>query len=121
MAKKFLIVDDSASMRQLMSFTIKDAGYDVLVAENGKDALGKLNGEKVDMVITDINMPDMDGIELITQLRAMPGYKFAPIIMLTTESQEARKQEGRQAGASGWIVKPFSPVQLLEVVRKFVK
>jgi two-component system chemotaxis response regulator CheY len=121
MVKKFLIVDDSASMRQLMSFTIKDAGYGVLVAENGKDALGKLNGEKVDMVITDLNMPEMDGIELIKQLRAMPGYKFAPIVMLTTESQEARKQEGRQAGASGWIVKPFSPVQLLDVVRKFVK
>ncbi len=121
MVKKFLVVDDSASMRQLMSFTIKDAGYEVLVAENGKDALGKLNGEKVDMVITDLNMPEMDGIELIKQLRTMTGYQFAPIVMLTTESQEARKQEGRQAGASGWIVKPFSPLQLLEVVRKFVK
>ena len=121
MTRKFLVVDDSASMRQLVSFTIKDAGYDVLVAENGKDALAKLSNGKVDMVITDLNMPEMDGIELIKQLRAMPGYKFAPIVMLTTESQEAKKQEGRQAGASGWIVKPFSPEQLLGVVKKFVK
>jgi two-component system chemotaxis response regulator CheY len=121
MAKRFLIVDDSASMRQLVSSTIKDAGYDVVVAENGKDALGRLAGEKVDMVITDLNMPEMDGIELIKKLRTMPDYKFAPIVMLTTEAQETQKQEGKQAGASGWIVKPFSPEQLLDVVRKFVK
>jgi two-component system chemotaxis response regulator CheY len=121
MAKRFLIVDDSASMRQLVSFTIRDAGYDVVVAENGKDALGRLDNEKVDIVITDLNMPEMDGIELIKKLRAMPAYRFAPIVMLTTESQETKKQEGKQAGASGWIVKPFSPEQLLGVVRKFVK
>lgn len=121
MAKRFLIVDDSASMRQLVSSTIKDAGYDVVVAENGKDALGRLAGEKVDMVITDLNMPEMDGIELIKKLRTMPDYKFAPIVMLTTEAQETQKQEGKRAGASGWIVKPFSPEQLLDVVRKFVK
>jgi len=121
MTRKFLVVDDSASMRQLVSFTIKDAGYDVSVAENGKDALAKLSNGKVDMVITDLNMPDMDGIELIKKLRAMPDYKFTPIIMLTTESQELKKQEGRQAGASGWIVKPFSPEQLLGVVKKFVR
>jgi two-component system chemotaxis response regulator CheY len=121
MPKKFLVVDDSASMRQLVSFTIKDAGFDVVAAENGKDALAKIGGSKVDMVITDLNMPEMDGIELIKKLRAMPDYKFAPIVMLTTESQEAKKQEGKQAGASGWIVKPFQPEQLLDVVRKFVK
>lgn len=121
MAKRFLIVDDSASMRQLVSFTIRKAGYEIVAAENGKDALGKLNGPKVDVVITDLNMPEMDGIEFIKKLRGMPDYKFAPIVMLTTESQEAKKQEGRQAGASGWIVKPFTPEQLLEVVRKFVK
>jgi len=121
MAKTFLIVDDSASMRQLVSFAIKDAGFDVVVAENGKDALGKLQGSKVDMVITDLNMPEMDGIELIKQIRGLPDYKFAPIVMLTTESQEEKKQAGRQAGASGWIVKPFSPEQLLGVVKKFVK
>ena len=121
MAKMFLIVDDSASMRQLVSFAIKDAGYDVLVAENGRDALGKIGGTKVDMVVTDLNMPEMDGLELIKQLRAMPDYKFVPIVMLTTESQEAKKQEGKQAGASGWIVKPFSPEQLLDVMKKFVR
>jgi two-component system, chemotaxis family, chemotaxis protein CheY len=121
MTTKLLVVDDSASMRQLVSFTIRDAGYDVLVAESGMDALAKLSTGKVDMVITDLNMPDMDGIELIKKLRAMPDYRFAPIVMLTTESQEAQKQEGRRAGASGWIVKPFSPEQLLGVVKKFVK
>ncbi len=121
MAKTFLVVDDSASMRQLVSFTIKDAGYDVLVAENGKDAVGKLGGKKVDMVITDLNMPEMDGIEFIRKLRSMPEYKFVPIVMLTTESQEGKKQEGKQAGASGWIVKPFQPDQLMDVVKKFVR
>lgn len=121
MAKTFLIVDDSASMRQLVSFTIKEAGYDVLAAENGKDALAKLEGAKIHMIITDLNMPEMDGVELIKLLRARPDYKFTPIIMLTTESQEAKKQEGKQAGASGWIVKPFSSEQLLDVVKKFVK
>ena len=121
MGKRCLIVDDSASMRQLVSFTVKDAGYDVLVAENGKDALAKLGGSKVDVVITDLNMPEMDGITLIRQLRGMDEYKFVPIVMLTTEAQEAKKQEGRAAGASGWIVKPFVPDRLLEVVRKFVK
>lgn len=121
MAKTFMIVDDSASMRQLVSFAIKDAGIGVLVAENGKDALAKLVGVKVDMVITDLNMPEMDGIEFIKQLRCMPDYKFTPIVMLTTESQETRKQEGKRAGASGWIVKPFTPEQLLDVAGKLVK
>ncbi|MDH4163390.1 MAG: response regulator [Nitrospirota bacterium] len=121
MAKTFLIVDDSASMRQLISFTLKDAGFEVVTAENGKDALVKLEGAKVDMVITDLNMPEMDGISLIRELRNKASYKFMPIVMLTTEAQEAKKQEGRAAGASGWIVKPFSPEKLLEVVRKFVK
>jgi two-component system chemotaxis response regulator CheY len=121
MAKTFLIVDDSASMRQLVSFAVKDAGYDVLTAENGKDALQKASGTKVDLVITDLNMPEMDGITFIRQLRGLPEYRFVPIVMLTTEAQEAKKQEGRAAGASGWIVKPFSPEKLLDVVRKFIK
>jgi two-component system chemotaxis response regulator CheY len=121
MAKRFLIVDDSASMRQLVSFTVMDAGYDVLVAENGADALAKLAGAPVDMVITDLNMPEMDGITFIRRLRGMAEYRFVPIVMLTTEAQEARKQEGRAAGASGWIVKPFLPEKLLDVVRKFVR
>ena len=121
MSKTFLIVDDSASMRQLVAFTIKDAGYDVLLAENGKDALEKISRAKVDMVITDLNMPEMDGITFIRELRGKADYKFIPIIMLTTESQDVKKQEGRAAGASGWIVKPFSPSQLMDVVKKFVK
>jgi len=121
MAKTFLIVDDSASMRQLIAFTIKDAGHEVLLAENGRDALEKMSRAKVDMVITDLNMPEMDGIAFIRELRGKADYKFVPIVMLTTESQEAKKQEGRAAGASGWIVKPFSPSQLMDVVKKFVK
>lgn len=121
MAKIFLIVDDSASMRQLVSFTVKDAGYEVITAENGKDALTKASSSRIDMVITDLNMPEMDGITFIRQLRGMPDFKFVPIVMLTTEAQEAKKQEGRAAGASGWIVKPFSPEKLLDVVRKFIK
>jgi len=121
MAKIFLIVDDSASMRQLIAFTIKDAGYDVLLAENGRDALEKMSRTKIDMVITDLNMPEMDGITLIRELRGKADYKFVPIIMLTTESQEGKKQAGRAAGASGWLVKPFTPAQLMGVVNKFVK
>jgi len=108
-------------MRQLVSFTVKDAGYDVVTAENGKDALQKATNAKIDMVITDLNMPEMDGITFIRQLRGMPDFKFVPIVMLTTEAQEAKKQEGRAAGASGWIVKPFSPEKLLDVVRKFIR
>lgn len=118
---KLLIVDDSASMRQMVSFTLKDAGYEVIAANNGKDALSKLGCGKVAMVITDLNMPEMDGLELIRQLRMTPGYKFVPIIMLTTEAQESKKQAGKQAGASGWMVKPFTPEQLVDIVKKFVK
>lgn len=121
MGKTVLIVDDSASMRQLVSFTLRDAGYDVIDAVNGKDAMNRLNGTRIDIIITDLNMPEMDGIEFIKQMRNKPGYKFTPIVMLTTESQESKKQEGRQAGASGWIVKPFTPEQLIDVVKKFTK
>ena len=121
MAGTILIVDDSASMRQLVSFALKDAGYDVIAAVDGKDALGKANGTKVDMVVTDLNMPNMNGIELIKEIRSGTTNKFTPVVMLTTESQDSKKQEGRAAGASGWIVKPFTPEKLLGVVRKFVK
>jgi two-component system chemotaxis response regulator CheY len=121
MGKTILIVDDSSSMRQLVTFALKDAGYDVVAAVDGKDALSKADESRVDMVITDLNMPEMDGLELIRQLRDQPGYKFTPIIMLTTESQEAKKQEGKKVGASGWIVKPFTPEQLIGVVKKFVR
>ncbi len=121
MAHTLLIVDDSASMRQMVTFTLRDAGYEIIAANNGRDALAKLDGTKISMVITDLNMPEMDGIELIRELRGRPGLKFTPIVMLTTESQESKKMAGKQAGASGWIVKPFKPEQLIETVRKFVK
>jgi two-component system chemotaxis response regulator CheY len=121
MAKTILIVDDSASMRQLVTFALKDVGFEVVAAVDGKDALGKLNSAKVDMVVTDLNMPNMDGIELIKQLRSSTATKFTPVVMLTTESQESKKQEGKQAGASGWIVKPFTPDKLIEVIKKFVR
>jgi len=120
MSKTLLVVDDSFSMRQLSSFTLKNAGYDVIEAVNGKDALEKLSSTKVDMVITDLTMPEMDGIEFIKQFRTLSRFKFTPIVMLTTDSNEARKQEGRQAGVSGWIVKPFKPVQFVEAVRKML-
>jgi len=121
MAKTVLIADDSASMRQLVEYTLKSAGFEVIVAVDGKDALAKSGGAKIDMVITDLNMPEMDGITLIKQLRGIPANKFMPIVMLTTESQEAKKQEGKSAGASGWIVKPFSPDALLETVNRLAK
>jgi two-component system chemotaxis response regulator CheY len=121
MPKIFLVVDDSAAIRQLVTFTVKEAGYEAIAAANGKDALGQMARSRVDLVITDLNMPEMDGIEFIKTIRSMPDYKFVPIVMLTTETQEAMKQEGRRSGASGWIVKPFTPQQLLEVIRKFVK
>lgn len=120
MGKKIMTVDDSASVRQMVSFTLKNAGYDVVEASDGKDALAKLSGP-VDMVITDLNMPNMDGITLIKNLRANPACKFIPIIMLTTESQAGKKQEGKEAGATGWIVKPFKPEQLLAVVQKVLR
>jgi two-component system chemotaxis response regulator CheY len=121
MTKTVLIVDDSSSMRQLVSFALQDAGFEVIAAVDGEDALARVDGKRVEMVITDLNMPKMDGIELIKQLRLKPAYKFTPIVMLTTESQETKKQEGRRAGASGWIVKPFTPEQLIGVVKKFVR
>lgn len=118
MGKTIMTVDDSTSVRQMVSFTLKGAGYDVVEAKDGLDALSKVNGTGIHMVIADLNMPNMDGIELIRNLRAKPGYKFIPIIMLTTESQVAKKQEGRAAGATGWMIKPFKPEQLLSVVKK---
>ena len=121
MAKTILIIDDSSSMRQLVEFTLKNAGFTVIVSVNGKDALTKLGGAKLDLVITDLNMPEMDGIEFIKQFKGTTGNRFTPIIMLTTESQAAKQEEGRNAGASGWIIKPFSPDQLLETVNRFAK
>ena len=118
MSKSILTADDSSSVRQMVSFTLKQAGYDVVEACDGQDALDKAKANKVNMVITDLNMPNMNGIELIKSLRAEAAYKFIPIIMLTTESQASKKQEGKSAGATGWIIKPFKPDQLLGVVKK---
>ncbi|TWJ26461.1 response regulator [Geobacter argillaceus] len=118
MAKMIMTADDSASVRQMVSFTLKQHGYDVVEAVDGKDALQKLQGQKVDMLITDLNMPNLDGIGLIKGARALPACRFIPIVMLTTESQDTRKQEGKAAGATGWIVKPFQPDQLIAVVKK---
>ncbi len=118
MAKLIMTVDDSASIRQMVSFTLKQAGYQVLEAVDGVDALSKMDGAGVNMLLTDLNMPNMDGIELIRQVRAKGAFKFIPIIMLTTESQAEKKQQGKTAGATGWIVKPFNPDQLLAVVKK---
>ena len=122
MAKVILTVDDSASIRQMVKFTLSEAGYSVIEAVDGKDALAKLNGSvnSVNMVITDLNMPNLDGIGLIRSLRANPAVNGVPILMLTTESQESRKQEGKQAGATGWIVKPFTTQQLLAVVKRLI-
>jgi two-component system chemotaxis response regulator CheY len=118
MNKRIMTVDDSASIRQMVSFTLRDAGYEVVEAADGRDALAKLNGTAVHMVITDLNMPNLDGIGLIRELRKSPAHRFVPIIMLTTESQDLKKQEGKAAGATGWIVKPFKPDQLLAVAKK---
>ncbi len=118
MGKRILTADDSASIRQMVTFTLKGAGYEVVEAVDGRDALSKLNGSPIHMVITDLNMPNLDGIGLVKGIRANPAYKFIPVILLTTESQESKKLEGRTAGATGWIVKPFKPEQLLAVIKK---
>lgn len=120
MSKKILVVDDSASMRQVVSMALKGAGYETIEATDGKDALAKLNGERINLVISDVNMPNMDGITFLKELKKLPNYKFTPVIMLTTESQEARKEEGRMAGAKAWVVKPFQPQQMLAAVNKLV-
>jgi len=120
MGKKILIVDDSASMRQLVGLTLKSAGYEVIEAVDGKDGLTKLSGNKVDMILTDLNMPNMDGIEMTRQIRSTGAHQFVPVILLTTESQDTKKKEGKQAGATGWIIKPFKPEQLLAVTKKIL-
>jgi len=113
-----LAVDDSASMRQMVSFTLKGAGYDVTEAKDGQEALQIAKSNSYNLVITDINMPNMDGITLTKELRTLPAYKFTPILTLTTESSADKKMAGKQAGATGWIVKPFNPDQLLATVKK---
>lgn len=116
--KKVLTVDDSRTMREMVSFTLRNAGYEVLEAGDGQQALSVVNTNRVDLVIADLNMPVMDGLTLIRKLRALPNYRTVPILMLTTESDDRKKQEGRAAGATGWIVKPFNPDKLISVVQK---
>ena len=120
MAKTVLCVDDSASIRQMVGFTLKSSGYEVVEAVDGMDGLDKAKAKSVNLVLTDQNMPRMDGLTLIKSLRALPQYKSVPILMLTTESSEAMKAQGRAAGATGWLVKPFDPQKLIEVVTKVI-
>ena len=118
MSKNILVVDDPVTMRQMVAFTLKEAGFSVVEGENGQDALSKLGAQPIHAIITDLNMPVMDGISFIEQVRTKQEHRFTPILMLTTESQQEKKMKGKQAGATGWIVKPFDPAQLLQVVAK---
>jgi two-component system chemotaxis response regulator CheY len=118
MGRTALIVDDSASIRQMVAFTLQQAGFAVVEGSNGEDALQKLDKQGVELIITDLNMPVMDGITFISQLRRRSATKYTPVLMLTTESQVEKKQQGRAAGATGWIVKPFHPGKLLDVIAK---
>lgn len=120
MSKTILIVDDSASLRNVVAIALKGAGYDVIEACDGKDALAKLTGQKVHLVISDVNMPNMDGITFVKNLKQLPAYKFTPVIMLTTEGSEDKKKEGQAAGAKAWVIKPFQPQQMLAAVSKLI-
>jgi two-component system, chemotaxis family, chemotaxis protein CheY len=121
MSKTALVVDDSPTMRQMVALTLTNAGFQVVEAEHGKDAVAKVaGGQKMDIVVTDLNMPEMDGISLIKELRKMAAFKFTPILMLTTESAQDKKQAGKEAGATGWIVKPFNPELMLKVIAKLL-
>lgn len=120
MPKVVLSVDDSSSIRQMVSFTLKSAGYEVIEAADGQEGLDKARAKTVDLVLTDQNMPRMDGLTLIKTLRTLPVYSRVPILMLTTEAGDAMKSQGRAAGATGWLVKPFDPKRLLEVVQKVI-
>ncbi|AVS78588.1 MULTISPECIES: response regulator [Comamonadaceae] len=120
MAKTILIVDDSASVRSVVGIALRGAGYDVIEGCDGSDALRRLTGQKVHLIISDVNMPNMDGITFLKTVKAMPAYRFTPVIMLTTESQEAKKREGQLAGAKAWVTKPFQPPTLLLAVEKLV-
>lgn len=113
-----MAVDDTATMRQMISFTLNSVGHEVVEASDGQEALQIARSKKFDLVIADVNMPNMDGITLVRSLRSLPEYRFTPILILTTEFQEAKRQEGKNAGATGWIVKPFNPEQLINVISK---
>ncbi|WP_172953581.1 response regulator [Vibrio salilacus] len=120
MSKTILVVDDSTSIRQVVSMTLKGAGYQTIEAHDGKDALAKLAGKRIHLVISDVNMPNMDGITLLKELKQRPDTKFTPVIMLTTESEAVKKEQGRSAGAKAWVVKPFAPDQMLAAVAKLI-
>ena len=120
MAKTIMVVDDSLSIRQVVSIALKQAGYDVIEGTDGVDALKKLTGQKVNLIISDVNMPNMDGITFVKELKTRAAYKFTPVLMLTTESQEDKKAQGQAAGARAWMVKPFKPDSLLAAVQKLV-
>ncbi len=120
MTKTILVVDDSASMRQVVGIALKGAGYEVFEGMDGKDALSKLNGQKVHLIISDVNMPNMDGISFVKAVKQLAAYRFTPVMMLTTESNDDRKREGQAAGAKAWMVKPFKPEQLLGAVQKLI-
>jgi two-component system chemotaxis response regulator CheY len=119
--KNIMTVDDSSSLRQMIGLVLRTAGYRVIEASDGVDALSKLKGEDVNLFLVDVNMPNMGGLEFTRQVRALPQYKFIPLVLLTTESSVEKKQEGRAAGATAWIVKPFDPDQLLAVVKKVMR
>jgi two-component system chemotaxis response regulator CheY len=118
MSKTILVVDDSGSFRTVVKLALQKAGYTVVEASDGKDALGKLDTAKINLIVCDVNMPNMDGLTFLKHVKTLPAYKFTPVIMLTTESQESKKAEGRAAGAKAWITKPFQPSQLVEAVNK---
>jgi len=118
MSKTIMVVDDSSSIRQVITIALKGAGYEVIEACDGKDALAKLTGQKIHLIVSDVNMPNLDGIGLVKEVKQHPQYKFTPIMMLTTESSDSKKQEGKDAGAKGWLVKPFQPTALLSAVAK---
>lgn len=121
MAKTILIVDDSESIREVVSFTLENEGYNVLIANDGVDALKHFNGKMIDLIVTDLHMPNMNGIELIKEIRNKPDYQRVPILFLTTESQAAKKQEAKEAGATGWIIKPFVPAKLIAAINKVLR
>lgn len=120
MAKTILIVDDSSSVRQVVGITLRGAGYEVIEGCDGKDALTRLDGRKVHLIVSDVNMPNMDGITFVKQVKALASYRFTPVIMLTTESADDKKREGQAAGAKAWVVKPFKPEVLLNAVQKLI-
>ena len=120
MSKTIMIVDDSSSLRQVVKITLSGAGYTVIEASDGQDALAKCDGQKIHLIISDVNMPRMDGITFVSELKKNPAYKFTPVIMLTTETGDDKKRAGQAAGAKAWVTKPFQPAQILAAVSKLI-